>query len=103
MSTEIKIFKNSTSRVGLTSLTDIDGAPVLDAVVETTLYEVSGPEVTGAAWPLSLTHDVGGSYYATLSADLGVESGRSYILEMSATASGAKKTWRVRVECEYAS
>ena len=97
------LYKDSTSRLGLTALIDIDGTAVTDANVVATIYTLDNTEVAGQSWPVSLTHEADGNYYASVESDLDIDIGKRYYIEIIAVSGPTQKTWRQTVTCEYAS
>ena len=96
------LYKSTSSRLGLTSLTDANGDAVTNATVEATIYDRNNQQIGGTSWPISLTHSSGGNYYATLDYDLDIRIGKRYQVEVVATTGSLKKTWREDIDCEYA-
>lgn len=96
------LLKSSTCQLGATSLVDDSGAAITDATVTATIYNTLGVAVAGQAWPVTLAHDVGGNYYATLDAGINVDVGKRYFAEVLAVSGASQKTWRCPVSVVYA-
>lgn len=81
------IYINSDMIATLKGLKDESGAAVTGAAVELTLLS-GGSEVTGATWPVSMSHTADGDYTAELSKDLDFTNGDRVTAKIVATAGG---------------
>lgn len=71
----------------LEKLRDSDGKLVTDAAVSVTLFGIDGTtQVNGQSWPLTMSHQGGGSYSAVLEETIDVEEGARYVMKLSASA-----------------
>lgn len=67
------------------------------ATVSVTIKDTSGTDITGETWPVSMTHDTGGTYRATISSNANMNNGTKYVAHVDATGSaGEVGHW----ECE---
>lgn len=81
------IYINSDMIATLKGLKDESGTAVTGAVVELTLLS-GGTEVSGATWPVAMSHTSGGDYTAALSKDLTLTGGERVTAKIVATAGG---------------
>ena len=66
------------------------------AAVTVTLKDKAGANVTGQTWPATMAHTTGGTYRATLDADLALTANREYTAFIEATGSnGAVGHWEL--------
>lgn len=96
-----ELYKDTTMRIGIESLVDADGDAVTDAVVTATIYDKNGDQVSGETWPVTLAHTSAGTYYGTVSANIDLVVGKSYVVDIQATASTLEARWRVPAFCKY--
>jgi len=92
----ITLYKGNSTNLELQTLTNVV-TDVADtgATVTATVKDQAGTEVAGQTWPLTMTHDTGGTYRGTLEFDLDIHVGRTYFVEITATGSGGEKGfWR---------
>jgi hypothetical protein len=68
------------------------------ATIGCTLLDAAGDEVVGETWPVSLAHDSGGIYRATLPGTLSLTHGNSYTAVISGTGSGGEAV-KFEVDC----
>jgi hypothetical protein len=70
------------------------GLQVDNASVVCTIKDGNGVTVTGETWPLALNYVGSGTYRGTTSANLNVQPGRWYSVDLVATTpDGHKATW----------
>ena len=89
---EYQALKNS-----VTGVVDTGATVELTKIVDT-----AGATVTGQTFPLSMPHDAGGTYRATVSALLAIEAGSEYMAHIDATGSGGETDHReVTIRASY--
>lgn len=79
---------------------DATGQVVTGATVTAQLEDVAGTPVSGEAWPIALPHIGGGVYQGIASYLVAVQVGVSYVVEIVATVSGVRGTWRIPVTAQ---
>ena len=73
----------------------VTGAIDTGATVSVTIKDISGATITG---PVSMTHDTGGLYRATLDHDIDIVAGTVYMATVEAAGSGGEVgVWTCRV------
>ena len=74
------LYINNDNEVRLVNLTDLDGVAVADATVTITVQDLTGTNVTGATFPMTMTYDntTDSDYAATLPESLVLENGAKY-------------------------
>lgn len=95
----LTIYPGNHMVLELQSLTEvISGVAQTTATVSVTLKDRSGQAVAGQSWPAAMAHVSGGTYRATLDADLAVTSGTHYVAVVDAvTATGVTGHWDAEV------
>ena len=79
-------------------LTDeLTGTVITDATVTAQLEDEGGTQVTGETWPITLAHVTGGIYRGAAAYGVAVQEGARYVVEIVATKSGNRATWRMPV------
>ena len=68
----------------------VTGVVDTGATVSATIKDSSGTEVSGQTWPAVMAHDTGGTYRATLDADLVLIPNRMYTALVEAVGSGGE-------------
>lgn len=100
------LFLNNDHIIELDGLQDANGSFVAGASVQATLYESDGvTEVTGVAWPLTLTYQgQRGRYAGELPAAVGIVDKGRYKLKLEAVSIGKRYevTRNVVAEVRYA-
>jgi hypothetical protein len=87
--TALIIFVGNTTVIELQDLTNTTTAEaVTNATVTVTLETPQGEDVTGQAWPLTLSHVADGTYRATIESDVAIVANRRYKATIDATVSG---------------
>lgn len=82
------IYIDNNSLVTLTALTNCaTGAVDTTATVTVTLKDSAGVDVPGQTWPATMAHVSGGTYRATLDADLELAADHIYMAHVDAVGS----------------
>ncbi len=85
------IYIGNSNVVELETLHDsISDAVITDATVTATMVNDSDVLVSGESWPISLSHDGGGTYRATMSENLVLVKNNKYWIEITATGTGGE-------------
>jgi hypothetical protein len=74
--------------------------PITDAVISMTVYDGAGVEVSGATWPVTLTHSADGYYSVTLPSTLVLRRGGTYYGIVDATSGGLTKKWEIQLQAQ---
>lgn len=83
---------------------EISGSYLNAATVTARLKTVAGVEVAGESWPITLTYVTGsnGNYRGTIEDAVVLESGKSYMLEITADGGGDLiGFWRKELIAQY--
>ena len=72
------------------------------ATVTATLKTASGTNVSGQAWPLTLSYvaDSSGTYRGILDDALSITAGTTYVAHIEATASGLTAHWELSLQAQ---
>lgn len=91
------IYIDNNHLLTLTALTNCaSGAIDTGATVTVTIKDSAGVNVSGQTWPATMAHTTGGTYRATLDADLILLPNRSYTAHIDATGStGSLAHWEL--------
>lgn len=85
------IYIDNNNVIKLLSVTNsITGAADTGATVTVTLKDSAGENVSGQTWPATMAHASGGTYRATLDADLVLQQNRKYTAHIGAIGSGGE-------------
>ena len=97
----MNIYIDSDNVITLTGLTDQDGAPVTSATVTARLQSLTGVDIVGETWPVTMAHVGSGTYRGSLSDALEIELGRCYRCTVIATIGSITRKWIDSVEATY--
>lgn len=85
------IYLDNNNVIELQTLTNgITGVADTGATVTVTINDSTGTAVTGDTWPKAMSHNTGGTYQATLSANLVLTNNRKYTAVVDAVGSGGE-------------
>lgn len=101
MAEPVAWYQGNTMVIELGALTDeITDAAVTTATVTAQLEHPNGNTVTGETWPITLSHVSAGTYRGVASYAIAAELAQRYHVEIVATVSSYRATWRVPVLCQ---
>lgn len=98
------IFINNDTLAKLTGLQNpVDSAFLNTATVSVTIKDLSGSEVDGVTWPITLAYVAAsnGDYEGIIDKAVVLVEGNRYFLEFTASLSGIDGFWRVPVEAAF--
>lgn len=81
----------------------LNGVYLNAGTVTASMKDLSGTNVSGESWPISLSYvaESNGKYQATVDKDLVLVEGQTYFIEITASQSGIDKFFRRRVIAAY--
>jgi hypothetical protein len=90
----MELYINNSSVLTLSGLRNVRTDEVVaDATVRLTLYDPDGDEVTGQSWPVTLTAEGNGQYYAILAPSIDIDQGTTYNARVTANTGTAQGEW----------
>lgn len=86
--------------VKLEGLEDQDGNAVTSATVKARILDLNYDDVSGLSWPLTLSHDGGGTYSAVLDKAVSLTRNSRHYLQITAAQGGTEATWRLPLKAQ---
>lgn len=88
-------YVDSDNNIHYDDAVDSDGTPITTGTIVVTIYNTDGEEVSGESWPVSLTHQSGGDWKATIRPSL--QYNKAYLAKYVINAGGLKRTHRLSI------
>ncbi len=104
MALNANLYIGNDTQIDVTGLQNADDSSYLNAATVTvTVKDLSGTEVSGISWPVTLSYESAsnGNYSGAIDKALSITEGATYHIEITAAESGLDAFWRIRALAQY--